>query len=364
MMHIGRHINVVHLFEVLEFVQESKSTMFLVLELVNGGELFDLISSPNPNRIYNNKKYEGEQMMQIFFRELVSGIAYCHANGIAHRDLKPENLLVHYGDDGKCNLKIADFGLSAAFSITSKSSHADAYNEPSVEVSQGRERSQSTPSTTSGLTSLLNDLFISPEKSFSAQFSEFLTCGNASDVYDTNDVDSLATGLCTRMNPPPETEDSAFPLRRMTSVVGSPHYVAPEIISQISNRHDKDKGGEKVDSSVSSAEVGYDGTKADVWSAGIILYAMLFRSLPFGEDLLRCPRYLSFQKWYIEEQSKSRGHYEGMLGPKWFFPSRTSDASRDLIISMLNPNPMKRTQDMHRITRVLSLQLLRPSSHC
>ena len=45
MMLIGRHRNVVHLFEVLECIQETKSTMFLVLELVRGGELFDLISS-------------------------------------------------------------------------------------------------------------------------------------------------------------------------------------------------------------------------------------------------------------------------------------------------------------------------------
>ena len=45
MMLIGRHKNVLHLFEVLEFIEDSKSTMFLVLELVKGGELFDLISS-------------------------------------------------------------------------------------------------------------------------------------------------------------------------------------------------------------------------------------------------------------------------------------------------------------------------------
>ncbi|EEC45254.1 predicted protein, partial [Phaeodactylum tricornutum CCAP 1055/1] len=53
--------------------------------------------------------------MRKFFRELASGVRYCHANGIAHRDLKPENLLVHNSRTGSCTLKIADFGLSAAF---------------------------------------------------------------------------------------------------------------------------------------------------------------------------------------------------------------------------------------------------------
>ena len=119
MMLIGRHRNVVHLFEVLEHIQDTKSTMFLILELVKGGELFDLISS-NAARVVHTEKIpegfdENETIMRKFFRELASGVSYCHSNGIAHRDLKPENLLVHNGPRGECTLKIADFGLSAAF---------------------------------------------------------------------------------------------------------------------------------------------------------------------------------------------------------------------------------------------------------
>ena len=40
--------------------------------------------------------------------QIVSGVEYCHRNMVVHRDLKPENLLL----DSKCNVKIADFGLS------------------------------------------------------------------------------------------------------------------------------------------------------------------------------------------------------------------------------------------------------------
>ena len=81
MMRIGRHKNVVHLYEVLEFIEDSKSTMFLILELVRGGELFDLISSnsasPSNSQIMKKmgKHWEGaEDLMRKFFKELVSGI--------------------------------------------------------------------------------------------------------------------------------------------------------------------------------------------------------------------------------------------------------------------------------------------------
>ena len=82
MMLIGRHRNVVHLFEVLEHIQDTKSTMFLILELVRGGELFDLISR-NTARVSQIEKLpegfdENETIMRKFFRELASGVHYCH----------------------------------------------------------------------------------------------------------------------------------------------------------------------------------------------------------------------------------------------------------------------------------------------
>ena len=139
MMRIGRHCNVVHLYEVLEMVQDSKSTMFLILELVRGGELFDLIST---NSSCKRKATKGgaelvcgneihEVTMRKFFRELASGVAFIHSCGVAHRDLKPENLLIHTKPlvktpakgfdletaEEEKTLKIADFGLSASFQL-------------------------------------------------------------------------------------------------------------------------------------------------------------------------------------------------------------------------------------------------------
>ncbi|KAJ9457099.1 CBL-interacting protein kinase 32 [Diplonema papillatum] len=94
-MKLLRHENIVQLKEVLQ----TQKHIYLILELVPGGELFD--------RIVDAKRFD-EPTARRYFQQLVMGVYYCHQQGIAHRDLKPENLLV----DGEGLLKISDFGLS------------------------------------------------------------------------------------------------------------------------------------------------------------------------------------------------------------------------------------------------------------
>lgn len=91
-----KHPNVVRLHEVLA----SKTKIYMVLEYVTGGELFDRIS--NRGRLSEG---EGRKL----FQQLIDGVSYCHHKGVFHRDLKLENVLV----DAKGNIKISDFGLSA-----------------------------------------------------------------------------------------------------------------------------------------------------------------------------------------------------------------------------------------------------------
>lgn len=93
-MMLIKHPNVTQMFEVMA----SKTKIYIVLEFVDGGELFDKIAK-------NGRLKEDEA--RRYFQQLINAVDYCHSRGVYHRDLKPENLLL----DSYGVLKISDFGL-------------------------------------------------------------------------------------------------------------------------------------------------------------------------------------------------------------------------------------------------------------
>ena len=190
-MKLISHPNVMGLYE----VWENKSELYLVLEYVEGGELFDYLVS-------KGKLPESEAVH--YFKQIVQGVAYCHGFNICHRDLKPENLLL---DKKKKSIKIADFGMAA------------------LETSE----------------------------------------------------------------------------KLLETSCGSPHYASPEIVL-----------GQK-----------YHGSPSDVWSCGIILFALLTGHLPFNDD--------NVKKLLLKVQS---GRYQ--------MPQSLSREAKDLIARILVVDPKKR----------------------
>jgi len=95
-MKLFRHPHIVRLYDVIE----TPTDIFMILEYVPGGELFDYIVS-------HGKLSEDDA--RRFFQQIISGVEYCHNHMVVHRDLKPENLLI---DVKNQSVKIADFGLS------------------------------------------------------------------------------------------------------------------------------------------------------------------------------------------------------------------------------------------------------------
>jgi len=95
-MKLIKHPNVIQMHEVMA----SKTKIYIVLEFVTGGELFDKIATQGRLKEDEARKY---------FQQLINAVDYCHSRGVFHRDLKLENLLL----DARGVLKVSDFGLSA-----------------------------------------------------------------------------------------------------------------------------------------------------------------------------------------------------------------------------------------------------------
>lgn len=192
-MKIVRHPNIVRLHEVLS----SRTKIYIVLEFITGGELYDQI-------VHQGKL--SEKQSRRYFQQLIDAVDYCHSKGVYHRDLKPENLLL----DSQGTLKISDFGLSA--------------------------------------------------------------------------LPQQGEGL-------------------LHTTCGTPNYVAPEVL-----RHQ-----------------GYDGSAADIWSCGVILYVIMAGYLPFDETDL--------------PTLYSKISTAAFAFPPWF-----SLAAKSLISRILDPNPKTRIQ--------------------
>ncbi|VAH21624.1 unnamed protein product [Triticum turgidum subsp. durum] len=184
------HPHIIRLYEVID----TPADIYVVMEYVKSGELFDYIVE---------KGRLQEEEARRFFQQIISGVEYCHRNMVVHRDLKPENLLL----DSKCNVKIADFGLSNVM------------------------------------------------------------------------------------------RDGHF----LKTSCGSPNYAAPEVISG------------KL----------YAGPEVDVWSCGVILYALLCGTLPFDDENIP-------------------NLFKKIKGGIYTLPSHLSPLARDLIPRMLVVDPMKR----------------------
>ncbi|KAJ4947751.1 hypothetical protein JOQ06_009784 [Pogonophryne albipinna] len=105
MSRVEREIAILKLIEhphvlKLHDVYENKKYLYLVLEHVSGGELFDYLVKKGRLTPKEARK---------FFRQIISALDFCHSHSICHRDLKPENLLL----DEKNNIRIADFGMAS-----------------------------------------------------------------------------------------------------------------------------------------------------------------------------------------------------------------------------------------------------------
>ncbi|PWA77243.1 AGC-kinase, Death-associated protein kinase 1 [Artemisia annua] len=163
-----------------------RENLYLVMEYLNGGDLFSLL---------RNLGCLEEDMARVYIAELVLALEYLHSLNVIHRDLKPDNLLI-----GPCgHIKLTDFGLSKV-----------------------------------GLINSTEDL------------SGSTTIRTA--IFQDNEVKTESTSSVTRE-------------QQKLSVVGTPDYLAPEILLGMGH-----------------------GATADWWSVGVILFELLVGIPPFNAE--------------------------------------------------------------------------------
>ncbi|XP_063363113.1 SNF-related serine/threonine-protein kinase [Cydia amplana] len=119
-MKLVQHPNVVRLYEVIN----TQTKLYLILELGDGGDLYDYIM--------RHESGLSETLARNYFRQIVRAISYCHRLHVVHRDLKPENV-VFFERLGV--VKLTDFGFSNKFCPGQKletSCGSLAYSAPEI----------------------------------------------------------------------------------------------------------------------------------------------------------------------------------------------------------------------------------------
>ena len=92
------HKGVIKLYE----VYENEDIVFVIMELLKGGELFKKLQGRG---IFN------EEYCAKIMANLIDAMGYVHTKKVLHRDIKPENLILRSNED-ESDIVVADFGLS------------------------------------------------------------------------------------------------------------------------------------------------------------------------------------------------------------------------------------------------------------
>nr|POE76916.1 serine/threonine-protein kinase pepkr2 [Quercus suber] len=248
MQHLSGHPGVV----TIKAVYEDMESFYLVMEFCSGGRLLDHMA-----REGQYSEYRAANVL----KELILVIKYCHDMGVVHRDIKPENILL----TSSGQMKLADFGL--AMRVSNGQSLAGvvgspAYVAPEVLIGQYSEKVDIWSAGVL-LHALLLGVLPFQGDSVEAIFEAIkkVKLDFKSGVWESvsQPARNLIAHMLTRDVSARLTADEILS-QSLAGVVGSPAYVAPEVL------------------------IGQYSEKVDIWSAGVLLHALLVGVLPFQGD--------------------------------------------------------------------------------
>lgn len=121
MQYLSGQPNIVEIKE----AYEDRQSVHLVMELCEGGELFDKISK---------RGHYSEKAAAEIIRCVVKAVEICHFMGVIHRDLKPENFLLSGKDEASAMLKATDFGVSVFIEEGTLNKHQQCSNHKLIKL--------------------------------------------------------------------------------------------------------------------------------------------------------------------------------------------------------------------------------------
>mmetsp|Transcript_10774 Transcript_10774/g.19478 ORF Transcript_10774/g.19478 Transcript_10774/m.19478 type:complete len:423 (-) Transcript_10774:1084-2352(-) len=110
------HPNIIRTYDIFD----SATHMSIVLEYIQGGELFDMIASAG--------RFSEKNASQIM-RQMFNGLQYLHQYNIIHRDIKPENVLCAT-NEWPVTIKLCDFGLAEVIAESTKDNNQGLVGTP------------------------------------------------------------------------------------------------------------------------------------------------------------------------------------------------------------------------------------------
>jgi serine/threonine protein kinase len=334
-----------------DVLKVGNDTVLLVTELARGGELFDrLVEAGN----------FAEHVVRHVMWQLLSALAHLHARGLVHRDVKPENILVldpaPSAEDDEEDHDVVRGAAKAGEDQEDEDDDGIDADDPTasrIRKDSSRPKQQrKTPGDRQGAEDL-PWLLHSRGMSSDSQSSDGL---DSDPTAPPPSLSPLRTGPQGELLPTIKLADFGIarhvgrgPLAMAKTFCGSPQYVAPEVIrardaaaAATRRRHRQEglEGGEQPgggsDSSPTSPESlpGY-GCEVDVWSAGVVMFALLAGELPFDESDYGAVAGSPEESWV---QRILHGSFR-FDPPIW---THVSSFARDLITRMLQVNPLKR----------------------
>ncbi|KAF8311179.1 hypothetical protein DL93DRAFT_2061386 [Clavulina sp. PMI_390] len=268
----------------LYYTFQSKDNLYLVMEYLNGGDCAALIKT------LGNLP---EEWTKAYVAEVILGLEYLHARGVAHRDLKPDNLLI----DAHGHLKLTDFGLSRIGLLNRQTTTREASAD---QKQSSRSASFDAPRTHTSSTSTTD---VSASASNTAPLSSYFNMrgGNSSqhtltsvqdDQSESSGSESLAASISSMFKRKPSMK------RNTVSKVDSPIQSFADLTNDLRSHSKATKSNAAAtdateprfvgtpDYLAPETVLGYVGEDrmVDWWALGVITYEFLYGIPPFHDE--------------------------------------------------------------------------------